>query len=192
MGKNWNDENVWNAISAIHRIAMEDSRSLSVDETLVKLRLELLEQPDLGNDQSIVTAKRLKAVVHRLSGSTPRLETFVAWLGKTGRFSEKELRRIRRVGLFREEETGQIAINKNMLSLGKATIILCLLFLIAGIWIGWVIFGSRGDFQGIVNSFALGIIIGAIASIVLDKSFRFKQIKTKIELVAPWLADPTG
>lgn len=187
----WNEEdNVWKAVSAIHRVDSRESEIAPLDDALVALRQELQCDASHQLKPSKTSAQAIQsAVVRSLLGSTPKAEACIALLSKTGQFDEKELRRLRRIRFFVEEPSGRISINKKTISPCTATLLLCLLCVFSGIWIGWIIFGSKGDIQGITNSFALGTIVGSIVSLILDKSFRFHQIRSKVTVAAPWLLE---
>jgi hypothetical protein len=105
---------------------------------------------------------------------------------RTGQFDEIELRRLRRINFFVEGAAGRVVVNTRTISLSTGTLLLCILCLLSGVWIGWVIFGSMGDPQGIAISFILGALVGKTVGVILDRSFRFDEIKTKVAASAPW------
>ena len=183
------EESVWRAISAIHRARSHGADINSLEDAVKILRQELqckIPRKGKGSSNSVTKISQT-GVVRSLIGPTPKVEACIRWLNKTGQFKDVEIRRIRRINLLVEDPSGRISVNKNTISLNTASILLCILCLLSGLWIGWIIFGSQGDIQGIAYSIALGMITGATARSILERSFRFYEIKTKVVATAPWL-----
>ncbi len=127
----------------------------------------------------------MRAKVMRLSGRTAGTDACIAFLQRTGQFSTKELELIRRANAFVEESNGMIHLRSEGLDLALAAAAIAALALLAGVWIGWVLFSDQSGLQLIFNSYAVGSVLGLIAGRVLDKSFRFESIREKIQAVAP-------
>lgn len=189
MGIGDEEENIWRAIAAIDRARSQEAGIKSVEDAVEMLRQELQceiyprGKSALKPDTQLSRRKAVRSII----GPTPKVEACIQWLGRTGQFKDLEIRRLRRINFFVEDLAGQITVNQNTISLNTASILLCMLCLLSGLWIGWIIFGSKGDLQEIANSFALGTIGGATASLILDRSFRFEEMKTKVASSAPWL-----
>lgn len=183
---------IWQGLAAINRTQSSHSAPKTVDEAIKQLRKELLtpQEPELISNISI--QERIHAAILSLTGRTPGTEALIEWLRRTGEFSEKDLRLIRRVKLFYEGKSGQSLMRETGIALETATFQMMILCVVAGIWIGYIIFADRVGILEISNSFALGLFFGAIAGMLLDRSFRFKRIRDKVASIAPWLTQPAA
>lgn len=189
MDEDRDEERVWCALSVIRELAEENEAPKGLVAGEAELR-RLLMQPRFDTPAEMPTVHgRFTALLHHLSGRTPSTEACIDWLKKTGKFSEPELNLIRRVKLFYENATGHVLLRQRRLSDAHAVFLLSLLTFSAGVWVGWVLFSSNAGLQQIANSLAFGIILGTLARIVLDWSFRSARVREKVLGVAPWLQE---
>lgn len=180
-----NEQDIAEAIAAIHRFAMANHRNLPLDAA-VKLLEEELRYPNM--QANLTTKPRYDNLRWLVGKGSSRVEAMLDWLAITGKLSKKELRRVRRIRLLVENNKGQIKFNHHVFSTVSATWILGLICLIFGIHIGWLIFSNEIDLERVIQSFGIGMALGSVASMVLDRSFRFAKSRSKIEQLAPWLA----
>jgi len=112
------------------------------------------------------------------------LKALLNWLinrtEKNNVFEERTLKRLKKFDLIRTDEAGNLVLLPAPIepALGKALVYTLSAF--SGIWIGWIIFGASADLRMIGNSFAVGLIVGTLISIVMDLSYNQKEIYEKL------------
>lgn len=112
------------------------------------------------------------------------LKALLNWLinrtEKNNVFEERTLKRLKKFDLIRTDEAGNLVLLPAPIepALGKALNYILSAF--SGIWIGWIIFGASADLRMICNSFAAGMIVGTLISLVIDLSYNQKEIYEKL------------
>jgi hypothetical protein len=192
MDENRDDENVWRALTTVRELADMDEAPNGLSAGEAELRRLLMQRRLSTSTEVITTPGRITALLLRLSGRSPGAEACIDWLRSTGQFSEPELNLIRRAKIFYEISTGNVMLRQQQLSEISATSLLTLLTFGAGMWVGWVLFTENAGLQQIVSSLALGTVLGTLARIILDLSFRYARVREKILRVAPWFRDQGG
>lgn len=154
---------------------------------LEHLRRELLDESTDETWPGPSDAAQNNAKLSTLSVESNTKDAFIAWLSRTGLFSQRELRRLSRIKLIFDNGDGRISLRQHGWDMRLVAALFASLGIASGLWVGWIIFGSSGNIQTIINSLALGYILGFLTSVVLDNSFRLEQMRIKILRAAPWL-----
>lgn len=183
------DEYAWRALAAVRRVDAGAVGRTDLESVVNDLRIALLTTPLAKINGAQSSGRWVRSAVYYLTGKTARTEACIEWLRKTGRFTEGQVKTARRVRFFTEEENGQVVVRKQPLQEQHATLIIGLLCLIAGLWIGWVLFGSQTGLMQIVCSYLIGLTLGAAAGRALDYSFRLARLRCKVLDMAPVFAD---
>lgn len=181
------DEALWAIFAAINQERTRAKFSDGAEEEIRRLRRAMLLSPPIGCSRPTRKWARTKARVMRLRGRSAGIEAHIAWLRETRAFDEEDLNRVRRAKLFYEDTTGAVLMRARGLDLATANAVIATIAFTAGIWVGQVIFTDRVGIQMVANSYAVGSVLGFVAGRVLDRSFRFQQIREKVLSVAPWL-----
>lgn len=111
------------------------------------------------------------------------------WFQNTKAFNSKELKRLDRLAIFNVSPNGQVYLKPAPLSPYISNLLLSFIIGIAGIWTGWVVFGTSANLELVIQSTGVGMALGAIASIVLDVSHRHQRLYEKISIIAPQLVN---
>lgn len=185
-GKVDEESEMWALFGSIQRTLDCEPSQRGCEDALRQLRSATLLRFRIPSSQPPTTWGRVRAQVMRLSGRSAGKEACIALLHQTGRFSAKELELIRRADALVEESNGTIHLRSG-LNLALATVAIASLALLAGVWVGWVLFSDQSGLQLVVNSYVVGSVLGFIAGRVIDKSFRFESLREKIQAVVPCL-----
>lgn len=185
------DRALWDTFADVHRLRFDHKDPSDCDAALGGLRDALLWPKPVAQSGPLTLRQRARKAVLRLAGRSEGGDACIEWLRKTGQFSETELRTIRRAGLFVEDSAGRALMREAGLSPLAAAIYLGILCFLSGMWVAWVLVTDNVGLQLIVNSLALGLVLGTIAGRVIDRSFRFERLRAKVAFLAPWVAQPT-
>jgi len=184
MSKESQKEDISDAVSAISSFAHSHHQDLSLEDATRLLRQALLSPTTTTEPLKKTRLSNLRWFPGKES---TRVEATIAWLEKTGEFSTKELNRIRGIPVLVESDNQEIRLNQRLLGRELATFILGLINLIAGISIGWLLFSEGSGMQQVLQGAGIGMALGAMTNLVLNRSFRFYQSSSRIQQVAPWL-----
>ena len=176
------------AIDALRRLPdMPSGTSVETEE--VRLKAALLTADVTQPEKSHGFGARMRATIHALSGRSPGAEACLAMLRKTGRFTTRELRIIRRVKMFEERELGGVTLRPQKISSWQAALWIAALCFIGGVWAGWVIGTHQTQPEQMIFGVWFGTLLGMVAGYVVENSFRFARVKEKVLAVAPWFSE---
>lgn len=181
------DEYVRIALARIRELVDERDPSRDEDAALLSLREKLLEiRPRSATVHARFRSASLTQFRYFL-GRSERVEAVIAWLRQTDQFDDKQIERIRRIGLLEEKEDGSVVVRGQPISESLASLVAAFLASMTGGWIAWVWFAAEGNLLLVSNSYAVGWVFGTIVGYMLDKSFRFAKMREKILSIAPRL-----
>jgi len=182
---NSNDVDLSATVMAIKNFADANYRQLPIEEAvaLMKSELEASNQSLSSKDECC----HVNAVLSIKNNKAHGVEATIQWLRNTGEFSEKELLRINQLQLIVPSVNGQVRFNRHTISMESAMIMLGFISILFGVCAGWLIFADRIGIEQIVQSIGIGMALGSLTNIVLNKSFRFNQLKIRVTQLAPWL-----
>lgn len=124
-----------------------------------------------------------------LSKDTKKVKKQVRQWFETKPLSNSETKRLHRLFLFSITPSGIVRLNKPIMPTSTASALLTVVGLLAGIWIGWILFGARPSIVLIIQSVSVGMILGSLTGVILDLSYRHKHMYYKLLEMAPWLVD---
>lgn len=169
-------------------ISMWDIHSdCTLDEAIAEWETAL-QQPQ----RSFGTAKTTKTPLANGVSSHKRIKAnsqLKKWFQNTKAFNCKELKRLDRLAIFNISQSGQVYLKPAPLRPHISNLLLSFIIGIAGIWTGWIVFGTSANLELVVQSTGVGMALGAIASIVLDISHRHQSLYEKISIIAPQLVN---
>lgn len=181
------DEYVRIALGRIRELVDEGNPNRGEDATLLSLREKLLEiRPRSATVHARFRSAYLTQFRHFL-GRSDRVEVVIAWLRQTNQFDDKQIERIRRIGLLEEKEGRSVVVRDQPISKSLASLVAALLASMTGGWVAWVWFAAEGNLLLVSNSYAVGWVFGTIVGYMLDKSFRFAKMREKVLSIAPRL-----
>lgn len=182
------DEYVRIALARIRELVDEGNSNRDEDDALLSLREKLLEiRPKSAPVHASFRSAYLTQFRHFVWGRSDRVEAVIAWLRQTDQFDDKQIERIRRIGLLEEKEDGSVVVREQPISESLASLVAAFLASMTGGWITWVWFAAEGNVLLVSNSYAVGWVFGTIVGYMLDKSFRFAKMREKVISVAPRL-----
>ena len=116
----------------------------------------------------------------------------IARLKTTIGLEDKEIQRIERIRVFGKDADGQLYVRIKALSPAMAATFLVACGVLLGLSISSVLIASDPGVALIVHGAGLGIAIGSLVGIILDRSIRLWPILKKLESAEDWLAARPG
>ena len=182
------DEKFLQALRATRQFLESSQPAENLENATEQLTKCVLGLPDPVQKPASL-AGRVRAKILHVFGRSDGIEGTIAWLRKTGRFDEWQLKLVRRAKVLHEDEDGRVFVRSHGLAIEIALIGLATISFLLGLWVFWLM-SSSGTLTEIGWSYCIGTIAGAIIGNLLDRSVKFEKAQQGVLSVAPWLAEP--
>ncbi|WP_025872452.1 hypothetical protein [Methylobacillus glycogenes] len=109
------------------------------------------------------------------------------WFKSTNTLSNKDIRRLERLPLFKFTANGEAKLKQAPLPIKWANGLLYILWALGGAFSCWIWLAAVPGLTLIIQSFGVGIVLGSLGSLILDLSHRHEDIAKKLAVLAPRL-----
>lgn len=174
----------WRVIEGISR----DSRgglSNDVDGEVERIRRAIFES-DFRSSESTPLSHGGAPKVRRLGRALSDIEALIAWLAERATLTKTDvnvLKRTRAIILSAHE----ISVRDVRIGSAHALAGIFASSLVAGVFVGWVLFSEFGGPQAIAAAFSVGGLFGFFAGYIADRTYRFDRVRAKLCELTPWM-----